>query len=434
MFSWLDSFIADSNREEDNNKYLHVENCVLTAEEVSEYLGKEIDRYGKMGLDPDTIYGVYRPLSEIEKALSTYNNLPLTDGHIQITPEKPARERILGTVGTNAHIQDGKLLNTVTVWTSKGKQDIFNADENKGGKKDLSCGYAYDIVPEEGVFNGKPYQFKMINLKGNHVALVPDGRVTGAMIADENIKKENTQVKKSLTQTILGFFVGDSKPAINLYDQAIAIDESDGDMTEKYKTLLELVRLESGKGLHDEDYQEKVIEKMNSKDKKAKDGMGMKILDAEKEEEKDCIPAKDKKAKDAESEKEEESEEMMKKKAKDKKAKDAESEKEEEKEEKAMDEAIQNGIIARTKIINLATKVMGKLSTGFMADASIEQIVDTALTKNKKVIANRSFETKLGMLEILADATIANRPQYNATDSKIKTQHVNIFDAMKGNK
>ena len=54
-----------------------------------------------------------------------------------------------------------------------------------GSTKDLSAAYRFDAVPKEGVFfQGRCYLFTMRNLIGNYLAIVSDGRVTGAMIGD----------------------------------------------------------------------------------------------------------------------------------------------------------------------------------------------------------------------------------------------------------
>ena len=90
----------------------------------------------------------------------------------------PHQEQWIGCIGTDARIEGNDLLNTVIVWKKSAVDEIHQADQNiNDGKKDLSCGYASKLVPEEGIFEGKQYHFRMVDLKGNHVALVASGRV-----------------------------------------------------------------------------------------------------------------------------------------------------------------------------------------------------------------------------------------------------------------
>lgn len=54
-------------------------------------------------------------------------------------------------------------------------QDAIDAVENEG-IRELSSGYLADIVEEEGVFNGAPYNFRQKNIRYNHLAMVRRGR------------------------------------------------------------------------------------------------------------------------------------------------------------------------------------------------------------------------------------------------------------------
>lgn len=364
----------DSNRLPDHNNFLHVKECVLTGEEVADYLGKEIAGYDQLGIAADDFVGIYRPLEELEKAKDTFNNLPLTDGHIQITPEKPATNRIIGSTGTDATIKDGKLYNSLAVWTAKAQQQIQSADRGIGGQKDLSCGYLYDLVPEEGNFKGKPYKFKMINIRGNHVALVPEGRNPDAMIADQKPKTGETKLKKpfSVFKLVSSIFAGDKKA----YDRSRAMDalceigkkaadEFEGGEIEKAKMIVELAEQ---------------IREHEEMEQSAGDGNGIPqnkspIMDNENSED----PKKGQNGSDN----------------------DPPEETPEEKERKTK-EAADAAVRVRTKAISLSSKLVGKLSDQFLADSSPEQIIDNALTKNKIAIDGKSFDTKLAIAEALA--------------------------------
>ncbi len=187
---------SSNRRINDGNGHLYVTDCILTSACVSEYLGEEIQGWEQLGLDAKKRYGVLRPREEIEKAIDTYKGLSLLDKHIAVTTEIPQDKYWLGTVGTDARMDGDDLLNTVVVWKQDAIDAIEKADEgHPEGKKCLSVGYKYDIVKEDGTFKNKKYQFKMTNIRGNHVALVDAGRVDGAQVADSNINIKNNNFK-----------------------------------------------------------------------------------------------------------------------------------------------------------------------------------------------------------------------------------------------
>lgn len=59
-----------------------------------------------------------------------------------------------------------------------------------GTQKELSCAYRYEPIKQSGEFGGQRYDFVMTNIRGNHVALVEEGRAgSDVVVADENTIK-----------------------------------------------------------------------------------------------------------------------------------------------------------------------------------------------------------------------------------------------------
>ena len=54
-------------------------------------------------------------------------------------------------------------------------QDAIDAVE-KEGKRELSSGYLADVIEEDGVYNGAPYDCRQKNIRYNHIAIVKRGR------------------------------------------------------------------------------------------------------------------------------------------------------------------------------------------------------------------------------------------------------------------
>jgi hypothetical protein len=394
MDIFLDSIVkygSKSNRRIDENGYLHVTDCILTSAVVSDYRGSEIANYQQLGLDANGIYGILRPLEELKKGLETYNGLPLLDKHIAVTSQRPQQGEWIGCIGTDAKIDGDDLLNTITIWKQTAIDAIQNADKTnlhtQQAKKDLSCGYGYKLVQESGEFKGKKYHFKMIDLKGNHVALVEDGRVPDAMIADSNFKKGNKMKKSALSVLLSGFF-GDKKAVDNMHimkgiKQLADKDheEYEGGEIEQAKAIIELARkIEASEEVEMHEDKKHHKRKMHDDDDDMDDKRVKVRAHHKNYDDKDKIEYKNMRDNEKEEKKKEE-----KHKAHD-----------------SVDELVKAELEKRKDVYQLCTKVVGKLSDNLFLD-SCENVVDATLKLKNVAIDGKSYETKIAMLELLAN-------------------------------
>lgn len=151
----------------------------ITKECVRPYLGKNIDPDGTMGLEPDKVYNVYRPWSELSKAeaLQTFNGKPFRNEHEMVgTTEgitSTDETRVGGSIYNARPAEDGShtIVADLTIF-SKEIQDLIES-----GKKELSLGYFCDYRKESGTFDGQAYDFVQCDIEGNHIALVDRGRM-----------------------------------------------------------------------------------------------------------------------------------------------------------------------------------------------------------------------------------------------------------------
>lgn len=165
------AFDRKSVREYDRDGRLHVAVSNMAKEAVDQYLGEEIPGWDSLGLDPKRIYRVYRPGEELEKAVATFNNLPILRDHIPVSAEAPQQDLVIGSTGTDAVFEDGFIRNSAVIWVADDIDDIESET-----KREWSPGYYYTPIVENGNFNGVAYDVVMRDIVGNHVALVDEGR------------------------------------------------------------------------------------------------------------------------------------------------------------------------------------------------------------------------------------------------------------------
>ena len=163
-----------SARKRDINGWVSVDANPISRIGVFSYSGRVISP----DLDPDKLYGVYRPPEELQSAecIESFKLLPWTDDHPQrlLGDGLPAEDHgFEGVIGEKVFFDpaDGMLKANIKVFSQR------HADLINSGKRELSAGYhcKYEYAP--GEWNGKPYQFVQRQIRGNHLASVDSGRM-----------------------------------------------------------------------------------------------------------------------------------------------------------------------------------------------------------------------------------------------------------------
>ena len=165
-----------SVRTKDENGFLHVALTPISKATVNPYLGKEIEGSKEHGFEPDKIYYGLRDPDELEKGAGTFNGLPLLLEHHPTDAENLPKEWIVGSMGTDAVFEKPYLKNSLTVTDAQAIQYIED-----GTAKEISCSYRFTPDFTAGEYTEADgskvhYDFIMRDIKGNHVALVPEGR------------------------------------------------------------------------------------------------------------------------------------------------------------------------------------------------------------------------------------------------------------------
>lgn len=106
-----------------------------------------------------------------DDAINSFKLLPITDEHPQEEVNADnAKELAIGFTGEDIKRQDSYLLTKLKI-TDKKTIDAINS-----GKRGLSYGYKVNLVKKDGVYNGEKYDYVQTNIKGNHLAIVYQGR------------------------------------------------------------------------------------------------------------------------------------------------------------------------------------------------------------------------------------------------------------------
>lgn len=184
----LDEMIAedkDTVRSFDDDQRMHVEKSNLTKANVCPYWGREIPGFEELQLDPEKQYNLYRHPDELAKpeAVASFNRIPVLERHIPVDAanHNEKASHVIGTTGSDAIYEHPYVSNSLAFWPQHAIDDI----ESKR-KKELSAGYHYrpDMMPGK-TEDGEPYDGVMRDIRAQHVALVPEGRVgSDVVVAD----------------------------------------------------------------------------------------------------------------------------------------------------------------------------------------------------------------------------------------------------------
>lgn len=172
---------------------MHVSMSPISKANVCPYFGREIPGGEAMGLEPERIYQLYRDPGELAKGVATFNNIPLLSKHVAVSAADPQKEFVVGATGSNAEFADPFLRNSLVIWDASAIAGIQTNEQ-----RELSSAYRYVADMTPGVSpEGVPYDGRMTEIVGNHVALVPVGRAGADVLVSDSLPEELTPMKLS---------------------------------------------------------------------------------------------------------------------------------------------------------------------------------------------------------------------------------------------
>lgn len=207
----------------DDNGFITVANNPISKVGVYPYMGKEIG-----AAEPNRIYKVFRSEEELSKpeTIESFKLVPFIDEHAMLGNYGMAAEKkgIQGVIGSDVFYEKPYLRGNLRIYSEATKSLI------KNGKIELSPGYLCRYEFTEGIFDGEKYDAIQRDIRGNHLALVEEGR-TGPDVAVQDkagqfhITLDSKEVL-AMPQTIeelMAFF----KQALTEYEASKKDDKSD---------------------------------------------------------------------------------------------------------------------------------------------------------------------------------------------------------------
>lgn len=182
----LFAFDKQSARSFDADGRMRVRDCVISVAEVNPYYGKEIPNRAALGLDDKSVYDLYRDPDELAAAAESFNGLPLMIRHVAQSASDPRKHDQIGSVYNARYDADRRQLRADLLVSDANGIDLIES----GHLSDLSSSYRYTPEMVPGEVDGRKFHGRMRGIQGNHVALVEDGRATGAHVADSALSSQ----------------------------------------------------------------------------------------------------------------------------------------------------------------------------------------------------------------------------------------------------
>ena len=173
---------------DERSGHLHVSQTPISKANICPYWGAEIPDNGALGLRADKRYMLLRDPGEMEKAAKSFDGKPLLIKHRAQSADDHDRDVVVGSV--NNPVWDAPYLKAdLSVWDGDAIKAI---ESNK--QRQLSCGYFYRADMTPGTYQGERYDGRMVDIAGNHTALVDEGRAgPDVMVGDAKLQPLQTK-------------------------------------------------------------------------------------------------------------------------------------------------------------------------------------------------------------------------------------------------
>lgn len=195
---WRVAMDRATARQYDLNGWFEIKGNPISKVGVFDYSGAQV---GAPPADAGRIFKVYRPAEELAdpETIASFRLVPFINDHTMLGDGYTNAEDkgVDGVTGEDVYFSDDVLHSNLKIFSKTLAEDI------KNGKTEISLGYRciYDFTA--GTYNGQPYDVVQRKIRGNHAALVDEGRMgKDVAVLDHLIftvdAKENTPVDEEL--------------------------------------------------------------------------------------------------------------------------------------------------------------------------------------------------------------------------------------------
>lgn len=229
---------------------------------IQHYLAAEMNVTDR---DPKDIIKVYRPPEEVfsKDSLDSFSNRTVTDDHPpKLIDSKNFKKYVAGHSGPEV-TQNGIYAETTLYITSDSA--VKSVEE---GKVEVSNGYTSDIewvagkIPE----TGESYDCIQRNIRGNHIALVAQGRCGPSCKISDKLPNLEENTMATVVISGISYEVADSALAQAITKQGVEVSDAKNELEKEKEDNLEFKKKK--------DAEEKAKEK---EDQKEKDSMKAKM-------------------------------------------------------------------------------------------------------------------------------------------------------------
>lgn len=275
-----------TNRIPDVNGWIEIKGNPISKVGVFPYYGWQIDD----SLDPDRIYQVYRSAEELSdpECMDSFRLIPWTIDHEMLGDPKDgltaAEEKgVSGVTGEDIYFESPYLKSNLKVFSSNMAQVIENNQI-----KELSIGYRCAYNVQSGVYDGQPFDAKQVKIRGNHLALVPEGR-SGHDVAVMDSKTEEVVDTIKFTFDSARLVMADKEfeeKEKKVEDDASEMLTKKEEITENHKQMDESEEEKEKKKAEDEAEEEekkKAEDEAEEEKKEKKEGMDAQIQSLQKQ-------------------------------------------------------------------------------------------------------------------------------------------------------
>jgi len=130
----------------------------------------------------------------VPESLESIKMIPVVDGHPteRLVNAENSKKLSVGYTGEVVENEYPYVIANMVITDKNTVEKIKQKQRNQ-----LSLGYTVDLLPESGMYNGEPYEFRQTNIRYNHLALVDEARAgPQARIALDGMDAENVEINK----------------------------------------------------------------------------------------------------------------------------------------------------------------------------------------------------------------------------------------------